>query len=384
MPGYATVKEAALVAVAPEVVTVMVPLVAPAGTLVVRELSEPTVKVAVIPLKATLVVPVKPEPVRVTGAPTGPPAGAKLARVRGAGGVTAKAVGLEALPPGLVTVMAPLVAPAGTLAVTEVSEPTVKVAVIPLKATLVVPVKPEPVRVTGAPGVPLAGPKLVTAGVADAAVKGIGRLPVPPGLVTVIRPVVAPAGTTVRMAVSDRTEKTACTPLKETFVAELNPVPEIVTPVPTGADGGVNPFTDGAGTTLKRPVLNAVVGTEPMSVVTPTGPIWAPTGTTAETWVGETFRNDVAATPPKVTVLAPASPVPSMSTVDPTRPATGVSPVTRGLTAASAGVRATTAGGGVTGGQARTLRSPSKLKRPPTEVTKDRIRLPALVSVLTV
>src|SRR5437016_9382182 len=208
--------------------------------------------------------------------------------------------------------MGPVVAPAGTVAVIEVPETTVKVAVVPLKATAIAPVKPLPVTVTTVPARPLTGLKPVIAGAGAGAgagaaagaetVKGMGRLPIPPGLVTVISPVVAPVGTAVRMAVSDRTEKTACTPLKETLVAELNPVPAMVTGVPMEPDAGVNPPTEGAGTTVKRSALNAVVGTVPTSVVTPMGPLWAPTGTTAETCVGDTLRNDVAATLPKVTV----------------------------------------------------------------------------------
>ena len=227
-------------------------------------------------------------------------------------------------------------------------------------------------------------PRLAIAGAEAATVRGTGRVPLPPGLVTVISPVVAPAGTAARMAESDMTEKMAWTPLKETLVAELKPVPEMVTPAPTGADAGENPLTAGAGTTLKRSVLKAVVETEPTRVVTPTGPFRAPTGTTAETWVGETLRNDVAATPPKVTVLVPARPVPSMSTVELTRPATGVRPVTMGLVAVSCGVGVTAPAGGAAGGQANTVRSPSKLNPPLTEVTKDRMRLLALVSVLAV
>src|SRR5256886_7897183 len=102
--------------------------------------------------------------------------------------------------------MEPVVAPTGTVAVIEVSEPTVKVAVVPLNVTAVAPVRALPVRVTTVPARPLAGVKLATAGAAAATVKGIGRLPIPPGLVTVISPVRAPAGTAVRIEVSDRTE----------------------------------------------------------------------------------------------------------------------------------------------------------------------------------
>jgi hypothetical protein len=76
-----TVKRLALVAVLPELVTVIGPLLAPAGTIALTRVSLTTLKNAARPLKLTAVVPVKPLPVRVTLLPTGPEVGAKLVSV---------------------------------------------------------------------------------------------------------------------------------------------------------------------------------------------------------------------------------------------------------------------------------------------------------------
>ena len=73
-----------------------------------------TVKVALAPLKATPVVPVKLVPLMVTPVPTGPLAGVKLVIIGGL--ITVKLPGLAAVPPGVVTLIVPVVAPAGTVA----------------------------------------------------------------------------------------------------------------------------------------------------------------------------------------------------------------------------------------------------------------------------
>ena len=93
------------------VVTVIGPLVAPAGTIAVICVAELTVNdVAANPLNATAVAPVKPVPVTTTDVPTGPLPGAKPVIV-GGGGTTVKLVALAAGPPaGVVTVIGPLVA----------------------------------------------------------------------------------------------------------------------------------------------------------------------------------------------------------------------------------------------------------------------------------
>ena len=70
---------------------------------------------AFTPLNVTAVAPVKLVPPIVTIAPTTPLAGVTLVIVGGLF-ATVKLVALVALPPGVVTLTGPLVAPAGTVA----------------------------------------------------------------------------------------------------------------------------------------------------------------------------------------------------------------------------------------------------------------------------
>ena len=63
-----------LESVPPGVTTCTGPLVAPAGTLVVIEELETTLKMAAVPLNVTLLAPVRFVPRMVTGAPTRPEA----------------------------------------------------------------------------------------------------------------------------------------------------------------------------------------------------------------------------------------------------------------------------------------------------------------------
>ena len=119
-------------------------------------------KLAAAPLKATAVAPVNALPVNVTEVPTGPLVGVKelITGVE----MMVKALVLVPVPEALVTLMAPEVAPAGTVVVIRVSETTVKVAAVPWKATAVVPVKLLPDSVTLVSGVPLVGEKELTTG----------------------------------------------------------------------------------------------------------------------------------------------------------------------------------------------------------------------------
>src|SRR5213594_768399 len=110
-----TVKLEALAAVPPGVVTLIVPVVAPVGTVAVICVAELTVNVAVVPLNFTAVAPVKAVPVIVTLAPTTPVVGEKL--VMAGGGITVKLLALVAVPPAVVTLMVPVAAPLGTVAV---------------------------------------------------------------------------------------------------------------------------------------------------------------------------------------------------------------------------------------------------------------------------
>ena len=73
-------------------------------------------KLALTPLNVTEVAPVKFVPLIVTLVPTGPLVGVKLIIVGGALLTTMKLFVLVAVPPGVVTLSGPVVAPAGTVA----------------------------------------------------------------------------------------------------------------------------------------------------------------------------------------------------------------------------------------------------------------------------
>src|SRR5205085_3758339 len=106
-----------------------------------------------------------------------------------------KLVALVPVPAAFVTVIFPLVAPVGTVALICVSEFTVNVvAAVPLKLTPVAPVKPVPVRVTLVPAGPLTGVNEVMLGT-TVTVKLVALVPVPAAFVTVIFPLAAPVGT---------------------------------------------------------------------------------------------------------------------------------------------------------------------------------------------
>jgi hypothetical protein len=80
--------------------------------------------------------------------------------------VTVKTPELVAVPPGVVIAIFPVFAPVGTLAVTWVSEFTVKVvALTPPKVTFVVSVRLTLVIIAGVPTLPLGGVKLRICGV---------------------------------------------------------------------------------------------------------------------------------------------------------------------------------------------------------------------------
>jgi hypothetical protein len=115
--GLVTVKSTKLELDPSEFVTVIGPVVEPAGTIAVIWTSESTVKPAGAPLNATADAKANPVPTRVTLVPIGPLRGAN-APITGAGGlVTVKSTKLELDPSESVTVIGPVVEPAGTIAV---------------------------------------------------------------------------------------------------------------------------------------------------------------------------------------------------------------------------------------------------------------------------
>jgi hypothetical protein len=161
-----TLKEAEELALPPGVVTEILPVVAALGTVAAICVALFTVKLAAVPLKASAVAPVRLLPVMVTTVPMAPLAGAKLAML-GAGACTVKLLAERAFPPAVVTEILPLVAPLGTVAAICVALFTVKLAAVPLNATMLAPLRLVPVMVTVIPTGPLAGVKLATLG-ADA------------------------------------------------------------------------------------------------------------------------------------------------------------------------------------------------------------------------
>ncbi len=103
----------------------MVPVVAPSGTEAVIWVEVLTVNtVAFVVLKVTTVAPVRLVPVINTESPIFPLLGLKLVMVGVV--ITVKLPLLVAVPPGVVTWMAPLVAPAGTVVVICASLTTVR------------------------------------------------------------------------------------------------------------------------------------------------------------------------------------------------------------------------------------------------------------------
>lgn len=101
---------------------------------------------------------------------------------------------LVAVPPGLITVTGPVFAPFGTVAVIVVGDIVVNIALEPLNLTALASVKFVPVIVTIKPRVPLLGENSEIVG-AGMTVKLVAPVAVPPGVVTVIGPVVAALGT---------------------------------------------------------------------------------------------------------------------------------------------------------------------------------------------
>ena len=313
--GAATVKGRPLL-VPPGVATVTLPVVAPAGTVAVIWVLELTVNVAAVPLKLTLVAPVKPVPVITTEIPTVPLVGLSPA-ITGAGIVTVNSSPLLA-PAGVAATTLPVVAPAGTVAVIWVLELTVNVAAVPLKLTLVVPVRLVPVMATEVPAGPLVGLRLLRVGSGADTVKGRPLLG-PPGVVTTTLPVLAPGGTLVVIWVAEFTVNVAVMPLNVTPVAPVRLVPVMTTVVPTVPLAGLRLLRAGVGTlTVKgRPLL------VPPGVVTVTLPVVAPAGTVAVIWVPELTVN-VAAVPLKLTAVAPVRLVPVITTEVPAVPLVGL------------------------------------------------------------
>jgi len=164
--------------------------------------------------------------------------------------ITVNEAELDPEPAGVVTVMTPLEAPAGTSAVICMAELTVKFATptsVVLNFTEVAPVKLVPLIVTLAPMIPDAGVKLVTVG-APIIVNEAELEPEPAGVVTVMTPLEAPAGTWAVICVGELTVKFAArTTVVLNFTDDtfMKLVPVIVTLAPTCPEVGVKLTTVG-------------------------------------------------------------------------------------------------------------------------------------------
>jgi len=136
-----TVKVPLLVAVPAEVVTVILPVLAPLGTVVLILLTLTTLNAADVPWNRTALTLVNPVPLIATAVPTPPLVGEKLVMVSPPE-VTTKLALLVPVPAGVVTEIFPVVAPFGTV-VWILPGPTIVngVAGVPLNRTKVAPVK---------------------------------------------------------------------------------------------------------------------------------------------------------------------------------------------------------------------------------------------------
>jgi hypothetical protein len=127
-------------------------------------------------LNFTAVVPAKFVPVMMTVLPTAPTVGENEVMV-GIPVRTVKSAVLTAELTVFVTVILPVVAPTGTVAVIWVAELTVKdVAVVVLNFTVVVPQKFVPVMTTDEPTAPLTGENDVIVGAAAVATVKLAEL----------------------------------------------------------------------------------------------------------------------------------------------------------------------------------------------------------------
>lgn len=304
-----------LVPVPTGVRTAIRPVVAPSGTVVVICPAETTVNGADTPLKVTAEAPVKLAPLMVTRVVASPLVGEKLVMR----GPAVKSVELVPVPPGFVTTMRPVFAAVGTVAVICAGDRSkagtkVKVAGAPPNVTAVTLLRFAPVIVTETPATPLAGEKLAIRG---ATTKLVLLPAVPAIVVTLIGPENAPAGTVAVICPAEFTVKLAEIPPNFTLVAPVKLAPLITTWVPGPPAAGEKLPIRGAA--VKSAELVAV----PPGVVTAMRPLTAVDGTVAVIWVLE-LTTKVAATPPKLTCVAPVKFVPAMVTAAPAAPVVGL------------------------------------------------------------
>ncbi len=284
-------------------VTLIVPLVAPKGTEVVICVLVAETTDAIVPWNATVLsagTGLKFVPAIVTALPTPPLDGANDVIV---GDETAKLEPLVPVCPLTVTAILPVVAEDGTVAISCVLVAEITFAAVLLNVTLSfveTGSKFAPEIVTWTPKTPLVGlNEEMMGGVVT--VKLLELTAVEPETVTLIGPVEAPEGTVTTSFVVVADETVAAAPLNctESFdLVALKFVPLMVTDVPTAPLVGEKLERVGGNTTVKLPLLVAVL----LPTLTEIFPVLAPFGT-AVTICVVVDDETVAMVPLNLTVL---------------------------------------------------------------------------------
>lgn len=260
MPSV-TVKLVDDFAVIPAFVTVIGPLATPVGAVTTSEVAVADVTTAGVPKNLTSLfaaIASKFVPLIVTTVPTPPLSGVKLVTAGSVPGIgmTINVWDETAFPPGVVTVIFPLVA-LGTVTVSNVVVACVTTAGVPLNETKFRPgtaSKLVPPIVTVEPTIPLAGELVIEGAWASAVVlttKDVGDVALPPAVATVISPPLSvPAGTMTTSEVDVAEATTAGRLLEkrtELFAATVSKfVPLMVIAEPTVCQDGENPLIVGA------------------------------------------------------------------------------------------------------------------------------------------
>ncbi len=148
----------------------------------------------------------------------------------------------------------------------------------------------------------------------------------PFSVTTVIGPLVAPAGTAVRICVALSTVKAAAVPLKRTSLTPLKFCPLIVTVAPATPCSGVKEVITGGSKAMTKLLADCA---EPAMLVTSIGPSVAPAGTVTRTCESESTWK-AAGAPLMRTALALVKELPCTVTSVPMPPRAGVKPDTVG------------------------------------------------------
>jgi hypothetical protein len=321
-----------------DTVTTTFPVVAPTGTLQIREVAVHVPQVpAEVPLNVAVEPPwvePKPLPVIVTAVPTRPTFGDRPVIITVA--CTVNVTPFEA-PVVVVKTTGPVVAPEGTVQITEVADQVPQVpAEVPLNVTVddpwedpkLLPAIVTEVVVTG----PAFGDRLVITGNEGVVTVKLTPFEAPTEVVTTTFPVVAPVGTVQTRDAALQLPQLAVIPLnwtKEVPWVEPKLLPAIVVVDPTIPALGDRLLTIGRNRTVKLTPELAWADT-----VTTTLPVVAPVGT-AQCRSVLVQEEQEAVVPLNVTVLEPwlePKVVPAIATEVPTTPLVGDKDVIAGVT----------------------------------------------------